>query len=88
MHTFSLSSLDENYYMDIGATSHISHSQGNFFKYFPLKHHYNNHIIVGNGNMIPIQGHGDLPISLSNPSLTLKNVLYAPKLIKIFDLCS
>ena len=49
---------------------------------FPLKHHHNNHIIVGNGNMILVQGHGDLPIYPSSPSLTLKNVLHAPKLIK------
>ena len=34
--------------------------------------------------MIPLQGHGDLPISPFNPSITLKNVLHAPKLIKNF----
>ena len=82
MHTLSLSSPDEHFYMDTDATSHMTHFQGNFLKYFPLKHHHNNYIIVGNGNVIPVQGHSDLPISPSNPSLTLKNVLYAPKLIK------
>ena len=52
MHTLSLSSPDEHFYMDTSATFHMTHSQGNFLKYFPLKHHHNNHIIVGNGNMI------------------------------------
>ena len=82
MHTLSLSSLDEHFHMDTDATSHMTHSQGYFLKYFLLKHHNNHHIIVSNGNMIPVQGHGDLPISPSNLSLTLKNVLHAPKLIK------
>ena len=83
MHTLSLFSQDEHFYMDTDAISHMTHSQGNFLKYFSLKHHHhNNHIIVGNDNMIPVQGHGDLLISLTNPSFTLKNVLHAPKLIK------
>ena len=82
MRTLSLTSLDEKFYMDTGATSHMTHSQGTLVNYFPLKHPHNNHIIVGNGNMIPVHRHNNLPISSSHPSLTLKNVLHAPRLIK------
>ena len=68
--------------MDTGATSHMTHSQGTLINYFPLKYPHNNHIIVGNGNIILVHGHGNLPISSSHPSFTLKNVLHAPRLIK------
>ena len=68
--------------MDTAATSHMTHSQGTLINYFPFKHHHNNHIIVGDGNLILVHGHGDLPISSSNPSLTLKNVVHAPTRIK------
>ena len=86
MHTLSLSSPDEHFYMDTVATSHTTHPQGNFLKYFPLKHHHNNHIIVGNGNMIPVQGHGDLAISPSNLSLTLKLSYMPLNSLKILSL--
>ena len=82
LHTLSMSSPDEQFYMDIDATSHMTLSQGTLINYFLLKHPNNNHIIIGNGNMIPVHGHGNLPISSSHPSLTLKHVLYAPRLIK------
>ena len=82
MHTLSLSSSDEQFYIDTGATSHMTHSQGNLLHYSSLKHHLNNAIIVGNGNMIPIHCHRHISRPSSKKSLTLKNVLHAPKLIK------
>ena len=82
MHNLSLSSLDEQYYMDTGATSYMSHSQGTLLNYCFLKHRFNNAIIVGNGHMIPIHGHGHVSLPSPNEPLTLKNVLHAPKLIK------
>ena len=36
---------------------------------------------MGNGHMIPVHGHGQLSLPSSHKSLTLKNVLYTPKLI-------
>ena len=82
MHTLSLSSPDEQFYMDTGATSYMTHSQGIFSHYSPLKHHFNNAIIVRNGDLIPILGHGHVSIPSPTQQLNLTNVLHAPKLIK------
>ena len=38
MNTLSLSTPDEQFYMDTGATSHMTRSQGTLFPYFPSKH--------------------------------------------------
>ena len=82
MHTLSLSSPDEQYYMDTGATSHMTRSQGNLFYYSSFKHPLNNAIFVGNGHMISVQGHGNISFTSSPNTLTLKNVLHAPQVIK------
>ena len=82
MHTLSLSSPDEQYYMDTGATSHMNRSQGNLFNYSSFKHPLHNAIIVGDGHMIPVQGHKNISLTSSPNTLTLKNLLYAPQLIK------
>ena len=50
--------------------------------YSPLTHHLSNAIVVGNGHMIPVHGHGHISLPSSHKTLTLKNVLHAPKLIK------
>ena len=68
--------------MDTSATSHMSHSQGTLLNYCPLKHRFNNAIIVGNGHMIPVHCYGHVSLPSPNQPLTLKNVLHAPKLIK------
>ena len=78
MHTMTLS--DPNYYMDTGATSHMTTSQGNLSSYFPLSNSHNNSIIVGDGSKIPIHGYGHK--SLHQNTLQLKNVLHVPKLVK------
>lgn len=66
MHTMTLSQPDGNYYMDTGATSHMTADQGIFSSYFNSSN-INHHIIVGNGNLIPIVGHGNT----TQPSPTL-----------------
>ena len=58
MHSLSLSSPNEQYYMDTSATSHMTQSQGNLLYYSSFKHPLHNAIVVGNGHMIPVQGHG------------------------------
>ena len=68
--------------MDNGATSHMTHSQGTFINYSPLEHHFNNAIIIGNGHMIPVLGHGHVSLPSLNHKLTLKNVLHALNLSK------
>ena len=82
MNTLSLSTPDEQFYMDTRVTSQRTRSQGNLMPYFPLKHQLNNAIVVGNGNMILVHGHGQLSFPTSQKPLTLKNIFHAPKLIK------
>ncbi|XP_071719079.1 uncharacterized protein [Rutidosis leptorrhynchoides] len=80
MHTMTLNPPDENWYMDTGATSHMTTSSGKLKTYFPLSSH--KQIIVGNGNGIPINGFGNSLIHTKTRPIYLQNVLHAPKLIK------
>ena len=65
MHTLSLTSPDEQYYLGTDATSHMTRSQDTLINYYPLKRHLNNAIVVGNGDMIPVHGLSLPPINLS-----------------------
>ena len=76
----SLSPPDPSWYMDTGATSHMTSSNGNFSSYFNLSNHHG--IIVGSGHTIPIHGYGHTCLPSPNPPLSLTNVLHAPKIIK------
>ncbi|XP_021741308.1 uncharacterized protein LOC110707588 [Chenopodium quinoa] len=82
MHTMTLTQPNPAWYMDTGATSHMTSSPGNFSSYFNLSTHPNNGIVVGNGHTIPILGYGHTNLSFPTTPLALKNVLHAPKLIK------
>ena len=82
MNSLSMYSLDDQFYMDTGATSHMSNSPGNLSSYFQLSNTKQNAIVVGNGSMIPVCGHGSASLPTTNPLLHLKNVLHAPNLIK------
>ncbi|WVZ04588.1 hypothetical protein V8G54_017934 [Vigna mungo] len=61
MHNLSLSQPDENWYMDTGATSHMTADQGALSSYFYSSKDHN--IVVGNGHLIPIHGHGRTTLS-------------------------
>ncbi|XP_021723950.1 uncharacterized protein LOC110691340 [Chenopodium quinoa] len=76
--TPGLSPPDIGWYMDSGATSHMTHTSGNLLPLFQLS--TNNHILVGNGHRIPITGYGHY--KFPNKSLALKDVLLAPQIIK------
>nr|KYP45717.1 hypothetical protein KK1_032716 [Cajanus cajan] len=80
MHTLGISPLDANWYMDTGATSHMTSAQGNLTSYFNMSNKHD--IIVGNDHSIPIHGYGHTKLSSSCPPLTLNNVLHAPQLVK------
>ena len=82
MHTMSLQQPDPSWYMDTGATSHMTSSTGTLSSYFNLSNHPNNNIVVGNGHSIPILGYGHTNLPSPCQSLSLENVLHAPKLIK------
>ncbi|XP_071733834.1 uncharacterized protein [Rutidosis leptorrhynchoides] len=74
LHTMTLNPPDENWYMDTGATSHMTGNQGNLTSYYPTRSP--SRIIVGNGNGLPIFGYGSSNLSI-NPTrpLYLSNVL-------------
>lgn len=57
-------------------------NQGNLPMYCPTSSHDSSHIIVGNGNTLPILGTGTTSIKSSNARFILSNVLHAPQLIK------
>ncbi|GJZ44585.1 ribonuclease H-like domain-containing protein [Tanacetum coccineum] len=71
---------DSGWYMDTGATSHLSSDAGNLTTIFNKR--INTSIVVGNGATIPVtnSGHSILP-SLHRP-LYLQNVLVTPHIIK------
>ncbi|XP_073223430.1 uncharacterized protein [Cicer arietinum] len=81
MHTMSLNPPDGQWYMDIGATSHMTASQGNLSSYSNMSNS-NQHIIVGSGQQIPIRGYGHSTLSTPTKPLKLQNVLHAPQIIK------
>lgn len=80
-HAFSTMTLphpDDDWYMDSGASSHMTHTSVNLLPLFDLS--TKNHILVGNGNRIPITGYGYT--TLANQHLILHYVYLAPQLIK------
>jgi len=81
VHTMSLQTPDNQWYMDTGATSHTTASRGNLSSYFPLSNS-NQKVIVGSGHGIPIHGTGYTQIATSHQPLHLNHVLHAPKIIK------
>ncbi|XP_074278238.1 uncharacterized protein LOC141601832 [Silene latifolia] len=67
MQSLSLQQPDDNYYMDIGASSHMTSNNGNFSSYSSLSK--NRHIVVGNGDMIPIIGYGAITLASPHPPM-------------------
>ncbi|XP_074383100.1 uncharacterized protein LOC141724749 [Apium graveolens] len=82
MHTMSLNPPDSSWYMDTGATSHMTSSNGNLSSYTALSPH-NSGIMVANGHSIPISGYGRTEFVSSSHPLVLNNVLHAPHIVKI-----
>ena len=66
MHTMTLTLPYPSWYMDTGATSHMTSSNGNFSSYFNLSNHSSG-IIVENGHIIPICGYGHTSLPSPNP---------------------
>ena len=64
---------DDFFYMDTGATSHMAVDQSILSSYFNSSNNYHN-IIVGNGRLIPIVGHGSTNLPL--PTLHLSSIMF------------
>ncbi|XP_074282765.1 uncharacterized protein LOC141607309 [Silene latifolia] len=80
MYTLGMQPPDPNWFMDTGATSHMTSNAGILSSYFNSS--IKNGIIVGNGNSIPISGYGHTKLPNPNPPLVLKNVLHVPAIVK------
>lgn len=79
-HTLSISPPNDQWYIDTGATSHMTSNEGNLSSYFNLGNTHK--ITVGNGHFIFIQ---DTVLSSPFLTLSLNNVLHAHRLIKNLD---
>lgn len=80
MHTLRLNPSDANWYMDTGATSHMTAMQGTLTSYSNMS--TDRTITVGSGHSVPILGYGHAVLPKPHPPLALNNVLHAPQLIK------
>ncbi|KAJ9537125.1 hypothetical protein OSB04_029858 [Centaurea solstitialis] len=70
---------DNNFYMDSGATRHMTFNQGTMHSLTPCN---SNFIQVGNGAMVPARYIGHCTLPYSSYPLHLNNVLVSDKLIK------
>lgn len=78
-HTMHMHSPDNSWYMAIGLTTHGTNNLGKFSKYFTLnKPRY----IIGNGNQLPILGHGTTIFTTSYFPYLLIYVSHIPFIIK------
>jgi len=64
----------DSWVLDSGATDHMPPHSSLLTSYVSL---FSNYIIIANGTHIPIIGRGNISLL---PSLSLKDVLYVPKL--------
>ncbi|XP_026428170.1 mucin-7-like [Papaver somniferum] len=71
---------DDAFYMDTGATSHLTADPGNIHNVFNSSNVRS--ILVGNGNSIPVTASGTKLITLPSRTLQLKNTLVVPDIIK------
>ncbi|KAK1433827.1 hypothetical protein QVD17_10745 [Tagetes erecta] len=80
MQQVNLSSPDQSWYMDIGATSHLTTDPGKIST--KLSSSPINSIFVGNGHSIPICGSGHTTHPTPNRTYTINNILFTPDIIK------
>ena len=75
-----LNTHDPQWYMDSGASSHLTADQGKITT--PLFSSPVNSIFVGDGKTIPIHGSGNSTHKLQNQTYRLNNILFTPNIIK------
>ncbi|KAJ9547690.1 hypothetical protein OSB04_020233 [Centaurea solstitialis] len=80
LHTLALNPPDDDWYMDTGATSHMTSDQGTLSRIFNSS--LSSHITVGDGSPLPVTASGMTHLPSPYSSLSLKNVLVVPDLVK------
>jgi hypothetical protein len=71
-------SANDAWFMDTGASSHMTGDQGNLPLYCRSSPHNSSHIVVGNGSTIPILGKGTTALPTPTQNFLLHNVLHTP----------
>ncbi|KAJ0936259.1 putative RNA-directed DNA polymerase [Helianthus annuus] len=79
LYNLALQHNDSSWTMDTGASDTMSPHQTMFSSIF---NSIIRNIIVGDGKTIPVLGQGDITLPPPFPPFKLKNVLYAPNLVK------
>lgn len=79
--TMSLHVLDDLWFMDTGASSHMTSSSGTLSLYNKMISH-NSCVAVGNDNLIPIHGFGQCTFPSFSRSLSLNNTLHVSAIVK------
>lgn len=73
------------WYMDSGASTHMTGDQGNLPLYFPSSLHNSSHIVVGNGSLVPIHGTGTTdPAHIKYKFCSFQCLAYTPPKNLIF----
>jgi hypothetical protein len=70
-----------DWYMDSGASSHMTGNQGNLTSYFPSLLHNSSQIVVGNGSRLPILGTSSIHLRAPHINFILASVLHTPSLV-------
>ncbi|KAD3640471.1 hypothetical protein E3N88_29694 [Mikania micrantha] len=78
--TLDPNQADNHWYMDTGATNHLTSDQGMIS--VPSQVNSINSIFVGNGSCMPVFGSGHSTLTNSSKPLSLNNILYTPNAIK------
>lgn len=71
---------DNQWYMDSGATSHLSNGAGNLKSVFNLG--TNTAVTVANGSRIPVRKSGSFSFQTQSRPLSLNSILVTPSIIK------
>jgi hypothetical protein len=80
--SLSQQSNNSDWYMDTGASSHMTGNGGHLPVYFPSSLHNSSKVVVGNGSYIPIHGTGTAHLVTPSTTFRLENVLHTPHIIK------
>ncbi|KAI3710146.1 hypothetical protein L2E82_39920 [Cichorium intybus] len=80
MQQVHLNSNDPSWYMDSGASTHLTSDQGKLSSSMTTSPVTS--IFVGNGSSIPIHGSGHASFTTPSHSYALKNILFTPSIIK------
>ena len=70
------------WYMDTGATAHMTSDTGTLTFTHPPTSTSPSHIVVGDGSTIPVTSVGQANFRHSNHSFTLRDILCSPHIIK------